>query len=132
MIGLDTNLLLRYLAQDDAVQSPKATQIIERRLSKEEPGFISLVTILEIVWVLRRIFNRSRSEIADHIEKLLVADTLHVQNEQEVFSAMIDLRGGVGTFEDALIGLLGIWTGCSATLTFDEKAARRLRGFQLA
>ena len=100
--------------------------------SKEEPGFISLVTILEIVWVLRRIFNRSRSEIADHIEKLLVADTLHVQNEQEVFSAMIDLRGGVGTFEDALIGLLGIWTGCSATLTFDEKAARRLRGFQLA
>ena len=60
MIGLDTNLLLRYLAQDDAIQSPKATQIVEQRLSNEDPGFVSLVTILEIVWVLRRIYNRSR------------------------------------------------------------------------
>jgi predicted nucleic-acid-binding protein len=84
-----------------------------------------------IVWVLRRLFNRSRSEIADHIEKLLSAETLNVQNEQEVFSAMIDLRDGAGTFEDGLIGMLGIWAGCSTTLTFDEKAARRLRGFRL-
>jgi predicted nucleic-acid-binding protein len=53
MIGLDTNVLLRYLVQDDPVQSPRATEIITRRLSEEEPGFVSLVTILEVVWVLK-------------------------------------------------------------------------------
>ena len=51
MIGLDTNVLLRYLAQDDPVQSPRATEIITRRLKGEEPGFVSLVTIIEVVWV---------------------------------------------------------------------------------
>jgi predicted nucleic-acid-binding protein len=52
MIGLDTNVVLRYLVQDDPAQSPKATEIVERRLTKEDPGFVSLVCILEIVWVL--------------------------------------------------------------------------------
>ena len=63
---------------------------------------------------------------------LLAADTLEVQNEQEVYYAVVSLRNGAGTFEDALIGSLGVWRGCSATLTFDEDAAKRLHGFQLA
>ncbi len=54
------------------------------------------------------------------------------QNEQEVYHAVVALRNGTGTFEDALTGALGIWMGCSATLTFDEKAAQRLHGFALA
>jgi len=132
MIGLDTNLLLRYLAQDDPKQSLRAAEIIEHRLTEQEPGFVSLVSILEVVWVLKSLFKRSRNEIANDIEMLLAADTLEVQNEQEVYSAVVALRNGTGTFEDALIGSLGIWRGCSATLTFDEDAAKRLRGFQLA
>jgi len=132
MIGLDTNLLLRYLAQDDPKQSRRAAEIIEHRLTEQEPGFVSLVSILEVVWVLKSLFKRSRNEIANDIEMLLAADTLEVQNEQEVYSAVVALRNGTGTFEDALIGSLGIWRGCSATLTFDEDAAKRLRGFQLA
>jgi len=132
MIGLDTNLLLRYLAQDDPMQSARATEIIERRLTEQEPGFISLVSILEVVWVLKSLFKRSRQEIANDIEMLLAADTLEVQNEQEVYYAVVALRDGTGTFEDALISSLGIWRGCSATLTFDENAAKRIRGFQLA
>jgi len=132
MIGLDTNVLLRYLAQDDPVQSPRATQIITNRLTEEEPGFVSLVTILEVVWVLKSLYRRSRAEIANDIEMILAADTLKVQNEQQVYHAMVALRNGTGTFEDALIGALGIWRGCSATLTFDEKAAQRLHGFALA
>ena len=132
MIGLDTNVLLRCLAQDDPTQSPRATEIIERLLTEQEPGFISLVSILEVVWVLKSLFKRSRQEIANDIEMLLAADTLEVQNEQEVYYAVVSLRHGIGTFEDALIGSLGVWRGCSATLTFDEDAAKRLRGFQLA
>jgi len=131
MIALDTNVLLRYLAQDDPVQSPKATEIIEGRLSARNPGFVSLVCILEIVWVLGSLYKRTRGEIAQHIEMILAADSLEVQNEQEVYEALVALRNGTGSFEDALIGSIGIWKGCSATLTFDENAAKRLNGFRL-
>jgi predicted nucleic-acid-binding protein len=131
MIGLDTNVLLRYIAQDDPKQSPRAIEIVERRLTEQEPGFISMVTILEVVWVLKSLFQRSRQEIANDIEMLLAADTLEVQNEQEVYLAVVALRNGIGTFEDALIGSLGAWRGSSATLTFDEDAAKRLHGFRL-
>ena len=131
MMGLDTNVLLRYLAQDDPKQSPRATEIVERGWTEHEPGFVSLVTILEVVWVLKSLFKRSRQEIANDVEMLLAADTLEVQNEQEVYLAVVSLRNGIGTFEDALIGSLSTWRGCSATLTFDEDAAKRLHGFQL-
>ena len=132
MIGLDTNVLLRYLAQDDSVQSPRTTQIITDRLTEEEPGFVSLVAILEVVWVLKSLYKRSRREIANDIEMILAADTLEIQNEQQIYHAVVALRNGTGSFEDALIGSLGIWRGCSETLTFDEKAAQRLHGFSLA
>jgi predicted nucleic-acid-binding protein len=132
MIGLDTNVLLRYLAQDDSAQSPRATEIITRRLSEEEPGFVSLVTILEVTWILRSLYQRSRQEIASDLEMILAADTLEVQNEQQVYHAVVALRNGTGTFEDALIGSLGIWRGCSVTLTFNEKAVQKLHGFALA
>ncbi len=131
MVGLDTNVLLRYLVQDDPAQSLRATEIVERRLTRRDPGFVSLVSILEIVWVLGTLYKRSRLEIADHVEMVLAADTLEVQNEQEVYQAVVALRNGTGTFEDALIGGLGAWRGCSATLTFDQNAAKRLNGFQL-
>jgi len=130
MIGLDTNILLRYLAQDDTAQSPRATEII-RRLTEQEPGFVCLVTVLEVVWVLKSLYKRSSQEIANDIEMLLAADTLEIQNAQEIYTAVVALRNGTGTFEDALIGSLGIWRGCSTTLTFDEKAAHRLHGFSL-
>ena len=131
MIGLDTNVLLRYLTQDDPAHSPRATEIIEQRLTAEEPGFVSLVSVLEVVWVLKSLFKRSRQQIANDVEMLLAADTLEIQNEQEVYYALVALRNGSGTFENALIGALGAWKGCSATLTFDEGAAKRLHGFQL-
>jgi len=132
MIGLDTNILLRYMVQDDPVQSPRATQIIEQNLTEENPGFVSLVTVLEIVWVLKGLYKRSRPEIANDIEMILAADTLEIQNEQEVYQAVVALRNGTGTFEDALIGALGTWRGCTSTMTFDEKAASKLHGFSLA
>jgi predicted nucleic-acid-binding protein len=124
MKGLDTNILLRYLTQDDPIQSPQATEIIERRLSRERPGFVSLVTMAEIAWVLGSVYELADGEIADTVERMLQSDTLMVQNEQQVFTAMVSLRRGWGGFADALIGALGAWAGCECTLTFDKKALR--------
>jgi predicted nucleic-acid-binding protein len=130
MNGLDTNILIRYLTQDDPIQSPKATEIIELRLTRERPGFISLVTMAEVVWVLGSVYALEDGEIAATVERMLQADTLAIQNEQQVFTAMISLRRGWGAFADALIGALGTWAGCESTLTFDKKALR-LAGFEV-
>ncbi|MGA9069039.1 MAG: type II toxin-antitoxin system VapC family toxin [Terracidiphilus sp.] len=130
MQGLDTNILIRYLTQDDPIQSPKATEIIERRLSRARPGFVSLVTMAEIVWVLGSVYELADGEIADAVERMLQADTLTIQNEQQVFTAMVSLRRGWGGFADALIAAVGEWAGCESTLTFDKKALR-LAGFEL-
>lgn len=124
MIGLDTNVVLRYLLQDDPRQSRQANQIIDRELSPENPGFLNLASVLEIVWVLRSLLKRTSPEIASHIERLLAADTLEIQNEQQVFEAAFALKQGTGEFEDALIGALNAWAGCSITWTFDRKAKR--------
>jgi predicted nucleic-acid-binding protein len=130
MIGLDTNVVVRYLAQDDPIQSPKATLIFERRLTEQEPGFISLVTMVETVWVLDTVYGLTAREIAQAVERMLQADTLLIQNEQEVFTAVVALKSGRGSFADALVGALGTWAGCSSTLTFDRKAGR-IQGFEV-
>jgi|SRR5580658_2716037 predicted nucleic-acid-binding protein len=130
MIGLDTNVILRYLLQDDPKQSRQVNQIIEKQLSQENRGFISLVTVLEIVWVLRSLLKQTPVQISAHLERLLAADTLEVQNEQQVYEAAFALKRGTGEFEDALLGALNAWAGCSVTLTFD-RGASRLNYFQL-
>ena len=129
MIGLATNLLVRYLAQDDPVQSPRASAIIEQ-LNPDDPGFVSIVAVTEMVWVLKRAYKLADTEIAAAIERILQADVLVVESEQEVFTAMTALKEGRGSFSDALIGAIGLKAGCTRTLTFDRKSAR-LGGFEL-
>ena len=129
MIGLDTNVVLRYLLQDDPVQTLHANQIFEQKISGQNPGFINLATTLEIVWVLRSLLRQTSAQIALHLENLLAADSLQIQNEQQVFEAVFALKTGAGEFEDALIGALNAWAGCSHTLTFDRQAAK-LPSFQ--
>jgi predicted nucleic-acid-binding protein len=124
MIGFDTNVIVRYLTQDDPVQSPKATELIERGLTEEEPGFVSVVAMAETAWVLERVYGRTAEEIAAVIERLLAVEVLVVESEQEVFTAMIAVKEGRGAFADALIGALGARAGCSHTVTFDQKALR--------
>jgi predicted nucleic-acid-binding protein len=131
VIGIDTNVLVRYLAQDDPVQSATATEWIEHRLSPVNPGFVSTVAIVETVWVLARAYRLTDGEIAAAIERLLQADVLVLDSEQEVFAAMIALKEERGSFPDALIAALGTAAGCSYTITFDRKASR-LAGFQPA
>jgi predicted nucleic-acid-binding protein len=124
MIGLDTNVIVRYLTQDDPVQSPKATELIERGLTEEESGFVSVVAMAETAWVLERIFGLTAEAIAAAIERMLEVDVLVVESEQEVFTAMIAVKEGRGAFADALIGALSARVGCSHTVTFDHKALR--------
>jgi len=116
MIGLDTNIVLRDLLQDDPKQTRQENQVIDRRLSDENPGFVSLGAA--------KSFKRTPVQIAAHLAQPLAADTLSVQNEQQVFEAVFALKRGTGEFEDALIGALDLWSGCSVTLTVDRKAAR--------
>jgi predicted nucleic-acid-binding protein len=96
MIGLDTNILVRYLAQDDPVQSPKAREIIERRLSEKDPGFVSVLAMVETVWVLDRANGLGSQEISAAIERMLQVDVLIIENEQEVFTAVVALKRGQG------------------------------------
>ncbi|HEY7353090.1 MAG TPA: type II toxin-antitoxin system VapC family toxin [Terriglobales bacterium] len=131
MIGLDTNILVRYLTQDDPVQSARATEILERRLTGKNPGFVSVVAMVETVWVLDRAYFLTAQEIATAIERLLQVEVLAIENEQEVFTAMVALKQGYGSFADALIAELGTRMGCTRTLTFDRKATR-IPAFELA
>ncbi|MFZ0732157.1 MAG: type II toxin-antitoxin system VapC family toxin [Candidatus Sulfotelmatobacter sp.] len=130
MIGLDTNVLIRYLTQDDSVQSARATEILERRLTAKTPGFVSVVAMVETVWVLDRAYGLTAQEIATAVERVLQVEVLAIENEQEVFTAMIALKQGRGSFTDALIAELGAQAGCTRTLTFDQKALR-LPSFEL-
>jgi len=129
MIGIDANILLRYFAQDDPIQSPQATHLLERRLTTAEPGYISLAALMEVVWTLITTYKRSNEEVVFVLEKLLTTETFRIQHAKQVFRAMHAFAEGSG-FADALIGALGIAAGCTYTLTFDKKAAR-LPAFRL-
>ena len=139
MIGLDTNVLVRYIAHPHPslprkrgrvrVGAQTATDFIEQ-LSERDAGFISVVAMTETAWVLERAYRLSTAEVARAIERTLQADALVVESEQEVFTAMIALKAGRGSFADALIGALGAKAGCPVTVTFDQEALR-LPGFEV-
>jgi predicted nucleic-acid-binding protein len=129
MIGLDSNVLLRYLMQDDAVQSPKATSIIES-LTNSDPGYLSVVVLAETAWALRSTYKIPAIEIATAVVGLLQSANLVVQEEQAVVEALHASREGRGTFADALIGVLATKAGCERILTFDRRSLR-LPAFEL-
>ena len=124
MTGLDTNILVRYFAQDDPVQSAAAVRFMQRELSNQQPGFVSLVTLAKLTWVLRSNFKASRDEVISVVESLLAAPSIRVQEQNAVWLALDYCESpGVG-FHDALISAVGRQHGCDRTFTFDEKATR--------
>ena len=129
MIGLDTNVLVRYLVQDDPDQSAKATALMERRLTADEPGFISTVVMAETAWVLQRSYGWSGQDLASILEHILQVDVLVVEHDQQVAEAVSRLNAGEGSFSDALIAAMARGAGCSHTVTFDRRALR-LPGFE--
>lgn len=122
MIGIDTNVLVRYLAQDDAAQSPLATEIVEG-FTSEAPGYISQVVLVETVWVLTRSYRMTREAIADAVEVLLRSRELIVEGTEAGYLALATYRATKADFADALIAHGGRLAGCTETLTFDRGAA---------
>jgi len=123
MIGIDTNVLVRYFLADDEIQARKARSFFAA-LTADEPGFVSVVALVELVCVLERAANATDPEIVAALRFLLTCDALVVESEAEAFVAMTDLDEGRARFADALIAALGQARGCSHTVTFNRKAAR--------
>ena len=122
MIGLDTNVVVRYLVQDDLDQSAAASAVIED-LTETNPGYLSLVTVVELYWVLRRAYQVGEDRCADLLEGLLDARELRVGQDEVVRAALTASRGGLD-FADAVIAELGRVAGSEHTVTFDQHAAR--------
>lgn len=130
MIGLDTNVVIRYLAQDDKKQSVVATYFIEKSLTSDLPGYINHITLCEIVWVLQRCYGVTKQQLREVIEGLLTTKQLIVENIEITWKALRAFDANNADFCDALIGQINIHSGCVRTVTFDKKAAS-LPGFDL-
>lgn len=125
MLALDTNVLVRYIAQDDARQSAAATRLIEQRLGPAERGFVSLVTLLETVWVMESRYAAGAGLVSDILADLLDAAALEVQDATAVRTALERYRqGGVDLHDCLIVSLAG--QRKARVVTFDAKAARRL------
>ncbi|WP_375474628.1 PIN domain-containing protein [uncultured Jatrophihabitans sp.] len=123
MIGLDTNVIVRYLAQDDPEQSARATELIDG-LTTADPGFVSLVAVVETYWVLRSAYGQSRPRCAELIDGLLDARELRVGSDTIVRAAAGACRDDGADFADAVIAELGRVAGCEHTMTLDRRASR--------
>ncbi|MRD46877.1 PIN domain-containing protein [Caenimonas koreensis DSM 17982] len=127
MIGLDTNVLVRYLAQDDPKQSALATRLIEKQLSVARPGFVSLVVLAETCWVLGRLYAATQEELASTIEDLLTTAQFHIERRevvQEAVQHFNEAKRSTAGFVDVLISKLASSEGCSQIVTFDKAAVR--------
>jgi predicted nucleic-acid-binding protein len=123
MIGLDTNVLVRYIMQDEAKQAAKATKLIEN-LSAQEPGFITLVSVVELVWVMSSSYALGRSQIVQALDVILRSKQLVVDQEEHVARALRAYGAGNADFADCLIERTSVAAGCGKTMTFDVAAAK--------
>ena len=123
MIGLDTNILVRYFAQDDVAQCELVNRCIDG-FSKSAPGFVSIVTLCELIWVLEDIYGIAKPEIIAVLRRLSEADQLVIENKPIVRNALSEFSNASFDFGDAMIAQLGKKNGCSHTLTFDKRAAK--------
>lgn len=123
MIGLDTNVLVRYIMQDDARQAPLATRLLES-LSSESPGFVPLVSVVELGWVLSSAYELSRAQLADAFEGLLRTSEIVVERSETVWKALRLFQGSNADFADCLIERSAASAGCERTMTFDRGAAK--------
>jgi predicted nucleic-acid-binding protein len=123
MIGLDTNVLVRYIMQDDAKQSSLATRIVES-LTAESLGFVPLVAVVELAWVLSSAYELNRSQLIEAFGALLRTRELVVERAETVWKGLRLLQRTGGDFADCLIACSAEAAGCAKTMTFDRGAAK--------
>ena len=122
MIGLDTNVVVRYLTHDDPVQTATAEKVINS-LSSDEPGFLSLIVVAEIVWVLESLYRFKKDEIERVLETLLRSRELVIERAEIVSQALRKFAVSRADFADCLIERCGYAADCDHTVSFDRKAA---------
>ena len=130
MLGLDTNVLVRYLVRDDEAQFEKANRLIKHGIRSGEEVFVSLLVLMETEWVLRSRYGLSKTEILEVISQLLDATQVQFEDEPAIEESLTTWKNATADFADCLIGAHHRRQGCRATATFDSKA-RKLPSFVL-
>ncbi|HLX28715.1 MAG TPA: type II toxin-antitoxin system VapC family toxin [Casimicrobiaceae bacterium] len=124
MIGLDTNVLVRYLVRDDDAQFAIARRLIEQQDADTEWAFVSLMVLLETEWVLRSRYRLGKDVVVDAITRLLHSADVKFEDEDTVEEALFQWNEARADFADCLIGARNRRLGCRATATFDSSATR--------
>ena len=123
MIGLDTNVLVRFITQDDSKQSALANTLIDS-LNESSPGYVSLVTIAELNWVLESVYNTTRQQFVEVMQTLMSLENIKLDQIAVVASAVRTYAASKADFSDCLIERLSASVGCVKTMTFDKAAAK--------
>ncbi len=124
MIGLDTNVLVRYVVQDDPQQSEVAGRLIEGQCTPDSPGYVSTVVLAELVWVLRDAYEYEKGIVVSVVRQILQTAELTVEEPALAWAALTEFEQDAADFGDCLISHGNHARGCNRTYTFDEKAAR--------
>ena len=131
MTGIDTNVLVRYLAQDDPEQTIIATDFIENKCSANAPAFINHVVLCETMWVLERLYNVKKPLMAEILEKILNTEQFEIYKIDIVWRAFQEFKKkNKVDFADCLLSQINMESGCKETVTFD-KAAAQSNGYEL-
>lgn len=128
MLGIDTNVLVRFLVRDDEAQFDRARKLIKREVSAGRRVFVNQLVLMETEWVLRSRYGVRKSQIMESISSLLEAADLQIEDEPAVEEALFIWRDTTADFADCLIGAKNRRLGCRATASFDVKASK-LPGF---
>ena len=123
MIGIDTNVIVRYIVQDDPKQAKAATKLIEQSCSKDNPGYINQIVLCEIVWVLRRNYKLDKQSICQVIEQIIRTDRLVIEDIQLVWKALEAFKETKADFADCLLGQGNLQAGCQYTATLDNASS---------
>jgi len=123
VIALDTNVLVRYIVQDDLAQAAAATRLIESECRADDPGLVSSVTLCELVWVLGRGYRTAKARIVAVVRAILSAEELQVEDPELAWRALGHFESGAADFADYLVGASNRGGGAATTYTFDETAA---------
>lgn len=124
MMGIDTNVLVRYLTRDDENQALAARLLIRSAEESADPLFINHMVLCELLWVLRSVYRFERSQVMDVMGKILETPAFSIEDKDVALGAFRDFQAGGADFPDCLIGRKNRDAGCDATLTFDGQAAR--------
>ena len=124
MLGIDINVLVRFLVQDDLTQFEKASKLIKREVTAGRKVFINLLVLMETEWVLRSCYAIPKAKIIEVFSGLLEANDIQIEDEATLEEALFTWKEATADFADCLIGAKNRRTGCRATATFDAKAAK--------